>query len=58
MVSIDDVRHVLGALIKCALADVRAGDREQRAEAETFLDLVWPTWRTSSIRRPTKARQR
>ena len=57
MVSINDVAHVLPALIRCALADVRAGDSEQRSEAKMFLDRVWPTWRTSSIRRPTEARQ-
>ncbi len=56
MVSIDDVRHVLGAIIKCALVDVRSGDKAQRAEAEAFLDRVWPAWRTRSNQMPPKAR--
>ncbi len=46
-ITLTDVYHVLSALIRCALADVCAGNKAQRSEAEMFLNRFWPTWRRS-----------
>jgi len=56
-ITLTDVAHVLPALIRQALADVRAGDKAQRHEAETFLDRVWPTWRNRVNKLTPKVRR-
>lgn len=53
IIDYDAACTLLPALIRCALADVRAGDSEQRAEAKRFLDLVWPGRRINQVGPPT-----
>ncbi len=52
-ITMRDVRHVLGSLVHCAMVDMQTGDAEQRTEAITFLDRIWPTWR-KTLREPER----